>query len=54
MMSIGLSPRISGNPARSDALARFIDHARGFKVIAFMRRIDLARTFAARVPKLQQ
>ena len=27
MMSIGIHPRISGNPARSDALARFIDYA---------------------------
>ncbi len=27
MMSIGLHPRITGNPARSDALARFIDYA---------------------------
>jgi hypothetical protein len=53
MMSIGLHPRISGNPARSDALARFIDYARRFKDVAFMRRIDVARTFAAQVPKLQ-
>jgi peptidoglycan/xylan/chitin deacetylase (PgdA/CDA1 family) len=53
MMSIGLHPRISGNPARSDALARFIDYARAFKDVAFMRRIDLARTFAAQVPKPQ-
>ena len=28
MMSIGLHPRITGNPARADALARFIDYAR--------------------------
>jgi allantoinase len=51
MMSIGLHPRISGNPARADALARFIDYARGFKDVVFMRRIDVARTFAAQVPK---
>jgi peptidoglycan/xylan/chitin deacetylase (PgdA/CDA1 family) len=51
MMSIGLHPRISGNPARADALARFIDYARGFKDVVFMRRIDLAKTFAAQVPK---
>lgn len=50
MMSIGLHPRISGNPARSDALARFINYAQGFDDVAFMRRIDIARTFAEQVP----
>ena len=51
MMSIGLHPRISGNPARSDALARFIDYAQGFSDVTFMRRIDIATTFAEQVPK---
>ena len=51
MMSIGLHPRISGNPARSDALARFIAYAQGFDDVAFMRRIDIAKTFAEQVPK---
>lgn len=50
MMSIGLHPRITGNPARSDALARFIDYAQGFDDVAFMRRIDVAHTFAEQVP----
>lgn len=50
MMSIGLHPRITGNPARSDALARFIEYAQGFEDVAFMRRIDIARTFADQVP----
>jgi peptidoglycan/xylan/chitin deacetylase (PgdA/CDA1 family) len=50
MMSIGLHPRITGNPARSDALARFIDYAQGLDDVAFMRRIDIARTFAEQVP----
>ena len=50
MMSIGLHPRISGNPARSDALARFINYAQGFDDVAFMRRIDIARTFAEQAP----
>lgn len=50
MMSIGLHPRITGNPARSDALARFIDYAKGFDDVAFMRRIDIATTFASQVP----
>ena len=50
MMSIGTHPRISGNPARSDALARFIDYAQQFKDVAFMRRIDIARDFAQQCP----
>lgn len=50
MMSIGLHPRITGNPARADALARFIEYAQGFDDVAFMRRIDVARSFAEQVP----
>jgi peptidoglycan/xylan/chitin deacetylase (PgdA/CDA1 family) len=50
MMSIGLHPRITGNPARSDALARFIEYAQQFDDVAFMRRIDIAKTFAEQVP----
>lgn len=53
MMSIGLHPRITGNPARSDALARFIAYAQQFDDVAFMRRIDIARTFAEQVPAPQ-
>ena len=51
MMSIGLHPRITGNPARADALARFIAYAQGFDDVSFMRRIDIARTFAEQVPR---
>lgn len=51
MMSIGLHPRITGNPARADALARFIDYAQGLEGVAFMRRIDIAQTFAQQVPR---
>jgi len=50
MMSIGLHPRITGNPARSDGLARFIDYAQGFSDVVFMRRIDIARDFARQCP----
>ncbi|MCL1840358.1 MAG: polysaccharide deacetylase family protein [Propionibacteriaceae bacterium] len=50
MMSIGLHPRITGNPARSDGLARFIDYAQQFDDVAFMRREDIARTFIEQVP----
>ncbi len=51
MMSVGLHPRISGNPARSDGLARFIAYAQGLSDVAFMRRIDIARSFASQVLK---
>ena len=51
MMSIGIHPRVSGNPARADALARFIDYAQQFDDVAFMRRIDVATTFAQQVPR---
>ena len=50
MMSIGLHPRVSGNPARSDGLARFIDYAQQLGDVAFMRRIDIAREFAEQYP----
>jgi hypothetical protein len=50
MMSVGLHPRITGNPARADGLARFIEYAQGLDDVAFMRRIDIARTFADQVP----
>jgi peptidoglycan/xylan/chitin deacetylase (PgdA/CDA1 family) len=50
MMSIGLHPRISGNPARSDALARFIDYAQSLGDVWFARRIDIARTFIEQEP----
>ena len=51
MMSIGLHPRITGNPARSDALARFIAYAQTFEDVTFMRRIDIARSFAQQIAK---
>ena len=50
MMSIGIHPRVSGNPARADALARFITYAQQFDDVAFMRRTDIAQAFARQVP----
>jgi peptidoglycan/xylan/chitin deacetylase (PgdA/CDA1 family) len=50
MMSIGIHPRVTGNPARSDGLARFIAYAQGFGDVAFLRRIDIAREFAEQHP----
>jgi peptidoglycan/xylan/chitin deacetylase (PgdA/CDA1 family) len=50
MMSIGVHPRVSGNPARSDGLARFIEYAQQFSDVAFKRRVDIAREFTAQHP----
>jgi peptidoglycan/xylan/chitin deacetylase (PgdA/CDA1 family) len=50
MMSIGLHPRITGNPARSDGLARFIDYAQSLGDVWFARRIDIAKTFIEQQP----
>ena len=43
-------PRIAGNPARSDALARFIAYGQCSVTSWFARRIDIARTFIAQQP----
>jgi peptidoglycan/xylan/chitin deacetylase (PgdA/CDA1 family) len=50
MMSVGLHPRISGNPARSDALARFIEYGQSLGDVWFARRIDIATTFVEQEP----
>ena len=50
MMSVGLHARFSGNPARADAVARFIDYAQQFDDVWFARRIDIARSFIEQVP----
>ena len=50
MMSLGLHPRITGNPARSDGLARFIDYAQSLDDVWFARRIDIAKTFVEQQP----
>jgi peptidoglycan/xylan/chitin deacetylase (PgdA/CDA1 family) len=50
MMSIGLHPRVTGNPARSDGLARFIDYAQSLGDVWFARRIDIANTFIEQQP----
>jgi peptidoglycan/xylan/chitin deacetylase (PgdA/CDA1 family) len=53
MMSIGLHPRITGNPARADALARFIDYGQSLGDVWFARRIDIANTFIEQQPASQ-
>ena len=51
MMSIGLHPRFSGQPARARTRSpRFIDYAQGLDEVVFMRRVDIARSFAEQVP----
>jgi len=50
MMSIGLHPRISGNPGRADGLARFVDYAQSLGDVWFARRIDIANTFIEQQP----
>src|SRR3984957_20484448 len=50
MMSIGLHPRITGNPGRSDGLARFIEYAQSLGDVWFARRIDIANTFVEQQP----
>lgn len=43
MMSIGLHPRLAGQPARAQVLEAFIDHARSRGSVWFAKRIDIAR-----------
>jgi allantoinase len=50
MMSVGLHPRITGNPARSDGLARFIDYAQSLGDVWIARRIDIANAFIEQQP----
>ncbi len=50
MMSVGVHARISGNPARADALARFIDYAQSLEGVWFGRRIEIAEDFREQIP----
>ena len=52
IMSIGIHCRIVGTPARSRALARFLEYARSFKDVWFSRRIDIARCWLKQGPPL--
>ncbi len=51
MMSVGLHCRIVGRPARAAALAKFLEHARGFAGVWFARRIDIARWWLQKYPQ---
>lgn len=50
MMSIGLHSRYTGNPARADGLARFIDYAQTLGDVWIARRVDIAQSFAEQYP----
>ena len=43
MLSIGLHCRLAGRPARTAALARFIDYVTGHDRVWIARRVDIAR-----------
>ncbi|SEA77117.1 Polysaccharide deacetylase [Bowdeniella nasicola] len=51
MMSIGIHPRITGNPARIHGLAEFIKYAQSKDDVVFMTRTDIAKSFIDQVPK---
>lgn len=50
MMSIGLHARISGHPARTAALSRFIDYVQSHDPVWLCRREDIARHWIAKHP----
>jgi peptidoglycan/xylan/chitin deacetylase (PgdA/CDA1 family) len=43
LLTIGLHPRIVGQPARETAIREFIEHALSHKGVWFARRLDIAR-----------
>ena len=50
MMSVGLHCRIAGKPARSLAVARFLDHVMSKPEVWVARRIDIAKHWLERHP----
>ena len=50
MMSVGLHCRIAGRPARSMAVQRFLEYARGFPGVWFARRDEIARWWLEHYP----
>jgi len=50
MMSVGLHCRIAGRPARSRAVARFLEYAKGFDGVWFARRDEIARWWLKNYP----
>ena len=50
MMSVGLHCRLTGRPARAEALARFIDYAAAHERVWICRRMEIARHWMTRRP----
>jgi peptidoglycan/xylan/chitin deacetylase (PgdA/CDA1 family) len=50
MMSIGLHPRWTGQPARASALAEFVEYAQAKGGVWFARRRDIAEWWLERRP----
>ncbi|OYX42829.1 MAG: OHCU decarboxylase [Rhodobacterales bacterium 32-67-9] len=50
MMSVGLHCRLIGRPGKMAGLKRFLDYAQGHEGVCFLRRIDIARHWAATHP----
>jgi len=50
MLSIGLHCRLVGRPARTAALARFLDYVQQHDGVWVARRIDIARHWIATHP----
>jgi allantoinase len=50
MMTVNLHPRLSGHPARSGAVARFLDHVQQHEGVWFARRSDIARHWYENFP----
>jgi allantoinase len=50
MMSVGLHCRLTGRPARAEALARFIDYVQRHDKVWICRRVEIARHWMAKHP----
>lgn len=51
MMSIGIHPRVTGNPARMHGLAEFISWAKEQEGVVFLTRGEIADQFIEQVPR---
>ncbi len=50
MMSVGLHARLTGRPARANALARFMDYVQGHEKAWICRRVEIAQHWMAHHP----
>ena len=50
MMSVGLHCRLTGRPARAQALGRFMDYVAGHERVWICRRVEIARHWMAKHP----